>query len=56
MRLTHTDDSLKALEFVEKYPNQWHTFKQDKRTRQAVKRLEVLGRVSVNQFGQFRAV
>lgn len=56
MRLTHTEDSLKALEFVERYPNQWHSFNKDSKTTKAIKRLEILGKVKVNQFGQFKLV
>ena len=42
MRITHTNDSLNLLAFLEKYPNQWHGYSGDKRTLKAVERLKLL--------------
>lgn len=42
-----------ALAFI-KQVSGWHSFSNDRATKEAVKRLEVRGLVVVNQFNQFR--
>lgn len=42
MRVTHTNDSLKMIEFLQKYPNQWHSIAKDKRTLKAFDIVHVL--------------
>ena len=56
MRMTHTIDSLNLVEFAMEYPNKWHTFGNDAKTRKAVKRAEHLGRIKTNEFNQFKLI
>lgn len=41
-RITHTKDSLKMYEFLQKYPNQWHSIAKDKKTSKAFERVQEL--------------
>lgn len=44
-----------ALDFVNKYSG-WHSFGKDRKTVNAIKRLEKIGLVKVNEFSQFRKI
>ena len=55
MRLTHTEDSLKMLEFAQKHEG-WHTYSLGKRTIKALSRLLELKRIETSGFGQFKAI
>ncbi len=54
MRITHIKDSLKLVEFAQKYPNAWHNYAKDKKTLKAVERAVFLGRIITNEFNQFQ--
>ena len=55
MRLTHTIDSLKLYEFLEKYPNRWHGYATDKKTLKALERVKILYPLVVtNEFNQMK--
>ena len=51
--IRHTSDSLKMYEFLEKYPNQWHSLAKDQRTRKAFNRLQELYGTSIMEFDGF---
>lgn len=53
MKLTHTLDSQKLVEFAQKYPG-WNGYAKDARTRKAVERALILNRIEINEFRQFR--
>jgi hypothetical protein len=48
--MTNTKDSLKLMQFLENYPNQWHSLAKDAKTRRAFERLQVLYGTKVFQF------
>lgn len=47
---------LKAINFLSKYPNEWHTFAKDKLTEKTVKTLVTMGKAEVNIYHQFRII
>ena len=48
-RITHTIDSQKLIEFLQKFPDRWHEVKQDTKTRKALDRAMALhpGKITV---------
>lgn len=53
--IRHTKDSLALLYFAQRHANQWHSYKQDKRTKRAIERALFLQAIEVNEYNQFRA-
>jgi hypothetical protein len=51
--MTNTKDSLKLMQFLENYPNQWHSLAKDARTAKAFKRLQSLYGTRVFEFDGF---
>jgi hypothetical protein len=51
--MTNTKDSLKLMQFLEKYPNQWHSLATNKQTVRAFERLQALYGVYVYEFDGF---
>jgi hypothetical protein len=47
--ITHTQDSLKLIEFLKDYPDQWHSVRKDKRTSRAVVRVRTLYPENIEQ-------
>ena len=45
---TSKEADRKLLEFIKKYPNQWHSFSKDKATKDSIRKLEKQGTIEVN--------
>lgn len=51
--MTNTRDSLKLMQFLETYPNTWHSLAKDAKTKKAFNRLQELYGVKVFEFDGF---